>query len=250
MIDMRIATWNLARARPGSRRAGLLQEYMAAVEADIWVLTETWKELSPGPGYECVTVSCPAGDRESAGGECWVAVWAKSSLRGEPLITADPERTAAMRIDLFCHPPLVVFGTVLPWLSDARAPKGLRGATAFLSALDMQYADWNRLRAAIPGAALCVAGDFNQDLVDWHYYGSARGKTALRTVLELSGLTCLTAGTADPLARYRGRASIDHICVSSELEGMVPRLMSWPALEEVGPKLTDHFGVVADLSGS
>jgi hypothetical protein len=223
---------------------------MATVQADIWILTETWRGFAPGHDYECITVSGQADDREYAEGECWVAIWARASFAGNPLISSDPERTAAMRIDRSGRAPLVVFGTVLPWLSDARAPKGERGAAGFEAALDIQRADWDRLRASIPGAALCVAGDFNQDLVDWHYYGSARGKASLRAAIETSGLICLTAGAADPLACHPGRASIDHICVSSELmRGIVSHVMSWPAADHIGPTLSDHFGVVVDLLG-
>jgi hypothetical protein len=180
---MRLATWNLARARPGGRRAAALLEHVTAVDADVWVLTETWRELSPGAGYRLVAASGPARDREADAGELWVAAWSRLPGDAHMLGTTDPERTAAVRIAPPGARPTIVYGTVLPWLSDARTP-GVRGAEAFCAALDVQREDWARLRREAPEAGLCVAGDFNQDLAARHYYGSARGRAALADALS------------------------------------------------------------------
>ncbi len=76
---MRIATWNLGRCRAGaSPRAGKLLALMTHVAADVWVLTETWRDFSPGPGYQLVAHSVDAADRNAARGECWVAVWSQN----------------------------------------------------------------------------------------------------------------------------------------------------------------------------
>ncbi len=46
---MRIATWNINRCRPGSpTRAVTLTSLMAKVDADVWVLTETFQDPSRG----------------------------------------------------------------------------------------------------------------------------------------------------------------------------------------------------------
>jgi endonuclease/exonuclease/phosphatase family metal-dependent hydrolase len=217
---------------------------MAKISPDVWVLTETSRTLQPGPGYSLVASSSDAPDRTNRG-ECWVAIW--SRLHATPItLSADPERSGAIRLQHAIGSTLVV-GTVLPWLSDRRhAPA--RGADAFCDVLTRQAAEWRQLQVANPGAALCVAGDFNQDLAPSHYYGSKRGRVSLDCALGETGLVCLTAGAYDPLAMVPDRASIDHICVSESLiANGRPQVLVWPEPSLVSERLTDHFGVCAEL---
>jgi endonuclease/exonuclease/phosphatase family metal-dependent hydrolase len=136
---------------------------------------------------------------------------------------------------------------VLPWLDDRRyAP--LRGSDAFCEVLRRQAAEWSSLQQENPDAGICVAGDFNQDLAPSHYYGSARGRLALRHALAEARLVCLTAGADDPLAQVPAHASIDHLCVSEWLlPAERPQARSWPSPPLDRHRLTDHFGVYVDL---
>lgn len=247
---MQIATWNLMRARPGpGKRTAALLTQMDKISPDVWVLTETFRELQPGPEYTLVSSSSDAPDREARAGECWVAIW--SRLEAKPIaLTADPERSAAVRLESVNGPATVVVGTVLPWLADHRyAPA--RGGEAFCNALSRQAAEWQRLQAAHSDAALCVAGDFNQDLAHAHYYGSKRGRMALRRALEDAHLVCLTAGSHDPLAKVPNHASVDHLCVSASLVANGrPSVDAWPEPPLMRGRLTDHFGVRVDLDCS
>jgi hypothetical protein len=238
---MRVATWNLDRCRPGpSARAARLSELMAGIDADVWVLTETHRGFSPGPGHQLVAHSADAPDRDVSRGECWVAVW--SRLPAEPLaVTADRERMTAARVGGW----MAVVGTVLPWLSDGR-PAGLRGEEAFRARLAEQAADWRRLREA--HRRLCVAGDFNQGLLPaGHYYGSSGSREALRAALAAEGLECLTGEADDPLAGHPGLACLDHICVAGLRPRGRVRSAAWPAPGELTAGLTDHYGTWVDL---
>lgn len=166
-----------------------------------------------------------------------------------PLPTRDEERTACARVIMPDGRPLHVYGTVLPWLSDRRRLP-LTGTAAFLAALAEQAADWCRLRDTHLDAALCVVGDLNQDLrAAGHYYGSSAGRAALRAALACAGLTCLTGGDGDPVARLGGgRASIDHVCVAGlSVAGRDDAISAWPAPEHIGRRLSDHHGVVVAL---
>lgn len=236
---MRIATWNLNRCRAaGSDRAKRLLGQIETVEADVWVLTETYQDFTPGTEYELIAHSTEAPDRNAKRGECWVAVWSRRPLSAQKVkLTKDLERVAAARVG-----KTTIVGTVLPWLSDSRDPK-LRGKAAFLARLDDQAADWKRLRNE-PGA-MCVAGDFNQDLLlSGHYYGSDEGRTKLRATLCNTHLKCLTAGNDDPLKGTQGHASIDHICI-----GDLRAVNSSHRLPASGPLkgFTDHFGIWVDV---
>lgn len=159
---------------------------MAVVKADVWVLTETRLSFSPGEGYQLIASSDDAPDR--GGEERWTAVWVRTGISGIQVSTADPERTACARLSGESGGNFYIYGTVLPWLSDRRRDP-LRGAAAFEAALADQELDWKRIRKDHPDADLCIAGDLNQDLLPkGHYYGSAAGRTALRSALARNGL--------------------------------------------------------------
>ena len=212
---------------------------IARVDADAWILTETHRAFCPGPTYQLVAHSADAPDRDTARGECWVAIW--SRLPAQPLtLTADLERVAALRVG-----SLVIIGPVLPWLSDDRDPL-LRGEAAFQGRLADQAADWAQFLGT-PGG-VCVAGDFNQDLLpSGHYYGSSGGRTALGAALASAGLKCLTGGVDDPLLVSPGLACIDHICVGGLQARGRPPSSAWPRPGTLRRGLTDHYGVWADV---
>ena len=234
---MRLATWNINRCRPNAARADRIQQGINQVNADVWILTETYVGFSPGSEFSLLAHSDNAPDRNAKQGECWVAIW--SRLDGNCVqLTADCERVAAAKID-----DCVVVGTVLPWLSDQREPE-LTGQALFQTRLSEQANDWQRLQAE---GALCVAGDFNQDLLPTgHYYGSKNSRVALQEALASCNLTCLTGGEDDPLANEVGRANIDHICVHKMRPLQLPRSSAWPSAGQLGG-LTDHYCIYTDI---
>jgi exonuclease III len=159
---MRIATWNvesLRRLSPG--REAAFQLAMAGIDADVWVLTETWTTFSPGPGYRLVARSGDAVDLKAWPDRCWVSIWAKPLLVVMPLgVRAHRDRLAVVRIATPDRPDLVVVGTVLPWKGDKLWP----GATDFCAAVASQAEEWRALRGGPDGGTLVVAGDFNQSV--------------------------------------------------------------------------------------
>ena len=241
---IRIATWNLARAKPRtSARLSAIHDHMAQVNADVWVLTETWQAIAPSADHKLIAHSQAAPDRESSDGEVWTTIWSSWEAESIPL-TAEPERTAAACIATPDNQKLICYGTVLPWLSDQRQFP-ITGAAAFQASLAAQSSEWAALRSRFPDAGLLIAGDFNQDLAQKHYYGSLAGKAALQEALAAHSLSCLTAGRNDPLLDRPGnRANIDHICASHEYSCIAQG--AWPA-GELPRSLSDHYGVWVEL---
>lgn len=239
---MKLATWNVERVPSLARRERILAA-LEVVDADIWVLTETRTDLIPGPGVRSV-FSCEP-DRAGAASERWIGIASKFPV--EQLRTTDPVRSAAALIRPAVGRPMVVFGTVLPWATDSW--RGIRGLPGFLAALAVQRADWARLRAEHPNADFVVAGDFNQDLSDRHYYWSREGRVALLAALESAGLVALTADPRDPVrAASNGlRAWIDHICVPAESKWVAAHTSVWPAADTPDRRLSDHYGVAAEI---
>lgn len=239
---MRLATWNVERLPSRPRRARVL-EAIAAVDADVWVLTETDDRLSPGPDFAVVASGPP--DRPGRDDERWVTIASRFPIVPVgPL--SDPARSAAALVRPPGRTPLVVFGGVLPWRGSAW--RGSGGVAAYLAALEAQRDDWGRLQGEHPDAELVVAGDLNQDLSDRHYYWSAAAKEALREALASVGLVALTADPGDPVrAVAPARASIDHLCVPAGSVWAAARCSVWPAAPAPDRTMSDHYGVVADI---
>ena len=77
---MRIATWNVERVRPnGWKIAPAQRRRMQAVDADVWILTETHVDHGPGDGYQ--SVHTPAFPERRPESERWVGIWSKLPLR-------------------------------------------------------------------------------------------------------------------------------------------------------------------------
>lgn len=228
---MKVATWNLDQRQHNATKWARQLEHIRRIDADVWVLTETYRDFSPGPDYRLVAYSDLAGDRLTEDGR-WVAIW--SRLEGEPIeLSSDRERCAAIRL---ADSGLVIVGTVLPW----------NGTALFQQRLCEQTADWSRLGEEF-GGRLCVLGDFNQDLLPCgHYFGSDDGKCALLSALADCELLCLTGGNEDPLAGVCELASIDHICIGPGVRALEPAEV-WPAPPTLADDLSDHYGVCVDL---
>jgi hypothetical protein len=242
---MRVGTWNLDRPTASQNERGeSLTSWLRKVNADVWVLTYTHSAITPGEEFGLVATSAPPG----APGEFWTAIWSRFPISAFT-ISCDPSRAVVARIEPPGRRPIVVYGTVLPWLgsawSDASAAKG----AAFAAALEAQTRDWKRIRANNCECDLIVAGDMNQDLVGKpHFYGSRENRLALDAAFTACGLTCLTSGLDDPvrLGGARAHAAIDHLCASERLAAQArwPRF-SWPPGPIPDKTLTDHFGTAA-----
>lgn len=245
---MRIATWNLNHpplTPTNARRAEMLR-WMSEIKADIWVLTETLDDLSPGEGYKCIARSEPAADLETYKNACWTAIWSRIGGTSSAL-KEERDRAACALVPTNAGTSLLVYGTVLPWFSDRRWPE-VTGVAAFEKALSLQAAEWDRLKREHAGAHLCVAGDFNQSLPYFSRFGTHEGGAALDRALAAHNLACPT-GSIDPLLAATGRPTIDHICISRPL--IAARNVAvgvWPQPPALDKALTDHYGIWLDIA--
>jgi hypothetical protein len=227
-------------------RAERLRDHLLAVDAEVWILTETHPYIDLGPRYRMAASSSSAPDR--SGAERWVSIWARADFTTISYKSVGPERTACARLS-FRGTDWYLYGAVLPWHGDKRRDPVI-GLPAFTAALQELESDWARIRATDPKARLLVAGDFNQDLLDaGHYYGSRSRRQALQDTLERATLTCVTGGTADPVARQiPGHASVDHVCIPQDSRITVTDMVVWPSTNELRRGLSDHYGVLVSLN--
>jgi endonuclease/exonuclease/phosphatase family metal-dependent hydrolase len=242
---MKIATWNVARPiiSDRSKRLDRIIQEINHVNADIWILTETRPEVSPG-----ITYSSIAPD-DSFPGEKWVMIWSCYPIE-KISIHCEYSRAVAAVVKPPDRKPIVVCGVVLPWVGSAWKDKKAAGGEAFAAALLEQTEEWKRLNNKYPTYDFVVAGDFNQNLGPTHFYGSKHNKEFLNATLKELDLECLTNSNMDPVfAQTHGEwQSVDHICTNPRLANTAkaPR-KAWPEGSKPDKRLSDHFGAAVEF---
>jgi hypothetical protein len=246
---LRIGTWNVEYAdnfaTNDSRR-----EVMQRCPADIWVLTETHDALTPSDSFAAVHSAPrpPYGLRVKPGAR-WVSIWTRLPIITRVVLDdSDQERTTIALIDTPLG-PLGVYGTVMPWHSD-RGRMGERADATDWSehhrVLPQQIEEWRKLQRLLPGAQICVAGDYNTDMRTGAHYGTRTGIALLRQGLKDVGLFCATNETP-VCGGWLFNPPIDHIALPLEWQPRVALAAAWEG--KVGqPRLSDHSGVVVAIS--
>lgn len=249
-IAVRIGTWNVEyadRSATNRRRGQIMRDH----PADIWVLTETHDDLHPGEGFEPVhSAQRPFYGNRVKEGSRWVSIWSRFPILERVIVTGgDRERTVAA---LIAAPPgpLIVYGTVLPWNGDmgrlGESP-GASGWSEFYRVVPQQIEEWKAIRARLPEAALCVAGDFNTDMGTGGYYGTRKG---IKMLLE--GLAEVSAFCATGPDRQHNTSleypPIDHIALPLAWAGATRIAAAWEG-RSGSPRLSDHSGMVVETEG-
>lgn len=253
---MKIATWNLESIQPLTTQfEEAFRTVIYGIDADVWVLTETWLNFSL-VGYQLVSQTGQADDLKQAKRPFsrWVAIWSRLKARQLDVLS-DPERMACIRVEEG-NRPVVIVGTVLPWGSDKRhAPKNDFSdddpSADFCQVLQAQSEDWRKLWSTPDSTGFCLAGDFNQQSL---YFPNPQGNNRHACINQtFTGLDCLTNNmkVVYPKAEsLNPHPTIDHICVGGGLKlraGTTPTTWEVPLIG--GTAITDHAGVVADLTG-
>ncbi len=240
LSTVHVATWNLEQATAESERGVAQAKQIAAVGAEVWILTEACSGSAPTSHKTALSAAMP-GVKSGA----HFAIIAAANL--EPLDLPELPTGAAAVVHASTGDWLVI-GICMPWRKNAPAlpPDAAPGANTgpeewhhVLGKLDEAI---NRLSSM--NLPIVVAGDFNQTLVGF-MVGSGEGRERLE---KLQGLTAFTADAPSALA---GCHSVDHIFGPSST---LP-LNVFPSLADVaehGP-LSDHRGysiVVGSVSES
>lgn len=245
---MRIATWNVERPKPNGWKIPPVQlRRMAAVNADVWVLTETHVDHQPTEEHVHRAFCPPYADRRPST-EVWTAIWSRWPL--QELSDPAPHRrgTVTARVETPSG-PLIVYGTVIPWANEPRFDDGRRARMweAHEAEIVRQGNEWQRIRTSYPDLPVIVAGDFNQDRDGSGWYGKAAARLALTSALQAADLACVTEQDAVASGLLRTDHLVDHICVSAELTERVT-VRCWDRIDDTGQRLSDHPTVAIDVT--
>jgi endonuclease/exonuclease/phosphatase family metal-dependent hydrolase len=247
-MQFRIATWNLDHASNKSRPAEEQFKKINAIDADIWVLSETCDRVDLSRvGYKSATPYL-----RNRYNNFWTTVWVRDPFSiGTSIVSHDGETVTCVELET-PRGALIVYGTILTWRDDRGATGKSAAWAEHHNAIEAHGNDWARLRTLHSGKPLIVAGDFNQTRDASRKYCSTDSIERLTEQLERNHLVCITeedfgkAGklAIDPRKGYY-RHNIDHICLTAPLQSS--NIGAW---DHFSGKhyLSDHNGVLADVT--
>jgi endonuclease/exonuclease/phosphatase family metal-dependent hydrolase len=226
---LRVATWNVEWAKPGSVRGERVRALLADLAADILIVTEGSAALLPEGGHIIdAGADWGYGDKPE---RRKVLAWSRTSWTDVQTIDycASRGRVVSARTETALG-EIDVISVCIPW-RDAHVRAGRRDARPWSEHLEC----CSQLMEKAIGPRTVIAGDFNQR-VPRH-----RQPIAVAAALDrvLAPFTVWTGGDteAGPL--------IDHIASTPDLRRAA--VHAWSGTSATG-RLSDHSGVAVDLS--
>ena len=231
-----LVNWNVEWATPRSWRSPEILNRIEQHTPDIICLTETHVGLLSRGGH-VITSRADYGYKVKEERRK-VLLWSREPWEQVDDVGSDmmPPGRFVSGVTRTSEGPMTVMGVCIPW-ADSR----VRGTAVKRMRWEdhRQYLDGlSDVLDRIPVERLILVGDFNQRIQQGRRV-PAEVRTALQAVVG-SRMTIATAGLG-----FRGRRSIDHVALGSDLTAEYLGAISNLDGER---RLSDHFGVVAGLS--
>lgn len=235
---MRVITWNVEWATPRSERTTEILGRLEGHRPEVVCLTETDPGLLSKEGHIIYSqADCGYGVRE---GRRKVALWSKEpwhEVDDVGLNSLPPGRFISGVTQTSAGKTRVV-GVCIPWFgSRTEARRGTNRKNRWEDHEGYLVGLTEALKR-LPSQRLIVMGDFNQVIGP-----GSRAPERLQRLLQEAFPPSVRIATSE--VDFVGRRSIDHIALSVDLS-----VDSTFVLSNVhcGRKLSDHFGVAAELS--
>ena len=235
---MKAVTWNVEWATPRSWRTTEILSWIDRHTPEIVCLTETDVGLLSQRGH--TICSQPDAGYGIKINRRKVIPWSREPWEEVDDVGLDsmPPGRFVAGVTRTSLGKVTVIGVCIPWF-------GSRTEARRKSERKMRWEDHEQYLVGlteflgrVPAKRMIVMGDFNQAI------GTAsRARPELRLALQKAFPASMTIATSE--LGFQGRKSIDHIALSNDL--VVDSLEVISNIFE-GRKLSDHFGVVADLS--
>ena len=237
-MSLRAVNWNVEWATPNSRRTAEILGRIGRHAPELVCLTETHEGLLSQHGH--AIYSQPDYGYTVKEGRRKVMLWSR-----EPWNQVDDMGTDSMPPGRFVSGvtqtsagDVAVIGICIPWFGSRTEARRKVERRMPWEDHEQYLAGLNEVLERAEVRRLIVMGDFNQIIGQ-----GSRARPELRSALRKAfppSMRIATSGLA-----FQGRRSIDHIALSADWE--VNSLEVISNIHE-GRKLSDHFGVVADLS--
>ena len=237
-MSLTLANWNVEWATPRSRRRDEIlrrihdhaPEIVCLTKANCRLLSQNGHTISSRPDYGYGTIK--EGRK--------VMLWAREPWEQVDDLGSDslPPGRFVSGVTRTSLGEVTVVGVCIPWFgSRTEARRGLERKTQWEDH-EQYIAGLTEVLGRGPAQCVIVMGDFNQIVG-----AGSRARLELRLALQGAfppSITIATEGLA-----FEGRGSIDHIALSEDLP--VASLDVISNIHE-GRKLSDHFGIVAEVS--
>ena len=237
-MSLRLITWNVEWATPSSsrtleilRRIGRhAPEVVCLTETHVGLLSEAGHTICSRPDYGYTIKE----DRRK------VILWSREPWEQVDDVGIDsmPPGRFVSGVTQTSQGSVTVIGVCIPWFgSRTEARRNLERKMQWEDHAKF-LADLTKVLGGVSANRLVVMGDFNQIVGP-----SSRARPELQLALQRafpSSMTIVTSALA-----FQDRRSIDHIALSEDLT-----VESLDVISNIydGRELSDHFGVIADLS--
>ena len=237
-MSLRVITWNVEWATPSSPRTSEILRGIDLHAPEVVCLTETHVGLLPQDGH--IICSQPDYGYPIKESRRKVVLWSR-----EPWVQVDdvgidsmPPGRLVAGVTATSLGAVTVVGVCIPW-SGSRTEARRKLDRKMRWEDHQQYlAGLTKVLGEISAPRTIVMGDFNQIIGP-----GSRARRELRLALQRAfppSMRIVTSGIA-----FQGRRSVDHIAVSDDFA-----VESQDVISNIhaGKNLSDHFGVIADLS--
>ena len=238
-MSLSVISWNVEWATPLSRRTAHVLDRIDRHAPEVVCLTEAHVELLSRHGH--AICSQPDYGYTIKEGRRKVMLWSREPWEQVDDLGIDwmPPGRFAGGVTQTSIGTVTIVGVCIPWFGS-RTEAGRKAGRKKQWEDHRQYlAGLTEVLARASAKHLIVMGDFNQTIGPDSRAPSGL-QLALRRAFPSNSMTVATASLA-----FQGRRSIDHIALSDDLAveslGVISNLHD-------GRRLSDHFGVVAELS--
>lgn len=234
---MRVVTWNVQWATSGSWRATEILNRVEQHNPEVVCLTETDDTLLSQSGYSICSQAdygypIKAHRRK-------VMLWSREPWEQVDDIGIDamPPGRFVSGVTQTSLGKVTVVGVCIPWFGSRTEPRREQERKVRWEDHEAYLTGLTAALQQSPSERLAVMGDFNQ-IVGLGSRAPSKLQLALHNALR--GMTIATSDLA-----FQGRRSIDHIALSADLTAESLSAISNTHGEK---RLSDHFGVVANLT--
>lgn len=237
-MTLKVVTWNVEWAGPRSGKAPEIRDRINSHTPEIICLTEANIHLLAEPGH--IICSQPDAGYGVNLKRRKVILWSQEpweEIDDRGIDSMPPGRfiTGATQTSLG---RVTVVGVCIPWFGSRTEARRGAERKARWQDHEQYLTGLTKILRQSPSERLIVMGDFNQKIGH-----DSRAPRDLKSALQKAFYPALTIATAD--ISFQGHRSIDHIAVSRDWS--VDSLEVISNIHE-GKKLSDHFGLAANLS--
>ena len=237
-MSLRVVTWNVEWVTPSSWRTAEVLSRIDRHAPEVVCLTETHAGLlSPNGQTICSRTDYGYTIKED---RRKVMLWSREPWEQVDDVGIDsmPPGRFVSGVTQTSLGALTVVGVCIPWFGSRTEPRRKLERKMHWEDHEQYLAGLTEVLAGAPAKRLVVTGDFNQIIGP-----GSRARPELQLALQRAFPSSMTVAT--PALSFQGRRSIDHIASSDDLAveslGVISNIHD-------GLKLSDHFGVVAELS--